>query len=119
MTEEHIKDRLSLSYARAVAARAGYLCTVDELDFGTDGTFKEIGSYNITRKRYNNTGLCIDFQLKASENIKFEEKCLVYDLESDNYNDLVRVDIGTPRILLLYALPCERDEWLALIQLEQ
>lgn len=112
MTEQHIKEQLSVAYARAVAARAGVLFSKDELDYGTDGTFKEVTTYNIKRNRYNTNGFSIDFQAKASENVIFEDNYLVYDLDADNYNDLVRVDIGMPRILILYVLPEERDEWL-------
>ena len=33
-------------------------------------------------------------------------------MEAKNYNDLVRTDIGTPRILIVYSMPKDQEEWI-------
>ena len=51
-------------------------------------------------------------QLKATTNIVPKNGKIYYDLEVKNYNDLIRENIGTQRILILYAMPKDRDLWL-------
>jgi hypothetical protein len=114
MTEQHIKEQLSRAFVKAIAADAGFILREYELDYGLDGKFSEV-EYNIYdegHKRFCETGFGIDFQLKATTDIEHKNEHIIYDLEAKNYNDLVKTNVGTPRILILYLMPKERNEWL-------
>lgn len=109
---QHIKEGLSRAYALAVASRAGYDCRFTSgHDYGIDGSFHEI---TVRAKRRCDSGFQIEFQLKASTDCDLTAEALIHDIEARNYNDLVATDVGTPRILLVLALPREDTEWLDL-----
>jgi hypothetical protein len=112
LTRQHIQEGLSRAYALAVACRAGYSCNFTSgFDYGMDGAFHEI----TTREgRHVESGFQLQFQCKASTNCGLTESTLIHDLEAKNYNDLVATDVGTPRILLVLALPHEDVQWLDL-----
>lgn len=115
MTEQHIKEQLSKAYANAIAANAGMIFRdYGNMDYGLDGKFSDVDLYrdNKDRCRYSETGYGIEFQLKATVNIVARSGTVYYDLEMKNYLDLIRTDIGTQRILIIYSLPKERDKWL-------
>jgi hypothetical protein len=63
ITTQHIEETLSRAYVRAIAATAGVIVNVDELDYGCDGAFRSVTWRNSRRVV---TGFSIDFQLKAS-----------------------------------------------------
>jgi hypothetical protein len=112
--DSHIKEGLSKSYIMAVAHMAGYSYEIPHQDYGIDGTIREVQFRQLPdgKKRYHDTGFNIDFQLKASENFIVENGIIKYDLEAKNYNDLVDTEVGTQRILILFTLPKDRNEWL-------
>nr|WP_308000292.1 DUF4365 domain-containing protein [uncultured Merdimonas sp.] len=110
MTDGHIKEELSFAYTQAISAYAGMGCEQRRRDYGIDGSINDI-KYSNTRKRYAESGYSIDFQLKATVNAKIKNGIILYDLEIKNYKDLIETEIGTPRILILYCLPREKDEW--------
>ena len=64
MTEAHTKELISKAYVNALAARVGMTVANSSLDYGFDGTFKDI-EYDAATKEYGETGFGIDFQLKA------------------------------------------------------
>jgi Domain of unknown function (DUF4365) len=107
-----IEEALSRAYVTAIAGRAGFNLWGPIKDFGTDGTFREIGILN--GQRFEN-GWSLDFQLKASINCALEEEFLVYDLDADTYRKLLSrsQNGGTPMILIVMALPHDSAEWLA------
>jgi len=109
--ETHIKEELSKSYANAVSAAAGINCTFHDRDYGQDGIFEDVAYYP-DRKAYRQTGFGIDFQLKATVNATSKNGFYIYDLEMKNYLDLIDEKVGKPRILVLYILPKEKDEWI-------
>jgi hypothetical protein len=112
LTRQHIQEGLSCAYALAVACRAGYSCSfTSRFDYGIDGTFQEITLRNGERC---DSGFQTQFQLKARTTCAFTEDALIYDLAVRNYNQLVATDVGTPRILLVLAMPEEDTEWLDL-----
>jgi hypothetical protein len=84
-----------------------------DLDYGMDGTFAcvKIRQENGKSRRVED-GYNLDFQLKASINVDFEEEAVKYNLEVKNYNDLIDEEIGTPRILILYMLPQDKKKWI-------
>ncbi len=116
MTEEHIKEALSLRYIELVAAFNGYKTSSSYPDYGTDLEIKEI-DFRIENqhKRYFETGRELKFQLKATteNSIVIEEEALKYDLNSSTYNDLLsRKKTKCPLILILFVLPSDKSNWL-------
>lgn len=71
------------------------------------------GSFLKFLNRFSENGFGIDVQIKATTNIKSKNGKLIYDLEVKNYRDLIKTDVGTPRILIVYSMPKEKEEWVA------
>ncbi|CBZ04181.1 DUF4365 domain-containing protein [Clostridium botulinum] len=115
ITEEHIKEGISKAYVKALAHFAGLNVQEYEYDYGIDGTFSGV---KIRGNRRVENGHKLDFQLKASINVNVDEEIIKYDLETKNYNDLVDTEVGTPRILILYKLPKNKQEWLNISEKE-
>jgi len=111
LTEQHIKEQLSMAYAKAISAYAGIMCSKPEMDYGIDGKFNEV-EYDATNKRYAETGFGIDFQIKSTVNANTKKGFVIYDLEVKNYRDLIKTNIGAPRILIVYALPKDKTNWI-------
>lgn len=114
LTEEHIKEGLSKAYVSAVANKAGMNCEINgrQFDYGIDGTFSDVRI--LPNGRRSESGFKIDFQLKSTVNIRVEDSEVIYSLNAKNYNDLVETAVGTPRILIVLALPQESDDWLSI-----
>lgn len=110
LTENHIKEGLSRAYILAVAHRAGFNCSLREFDYGIDGTFLHIKKAHGHRRV--ESGFKIDFQAKASHRCTISGKEISYVLSAKNQRDLVDTNVGTPRILIILALPREPSEWL-------
>lgn len=97
------KERLSLAFVRAIAARAGYELIESEIDIDSiDGTLK-----CTCGKRPQ-----IDFQAKATSQDVVRDRHVVFELSIKNYDDL-RADTVVPRILIVYVLPENSDDWLS------
>lgn len=111
MFETHIKEAISRSYAKAVSADAGISCEFYDNDYGLDGHFCDV-KYDATRRGYRSTGFNIDFQLKATQNANIVGGEVIYQLEVKNYKDLIETHVGTPRILILFIMPEDRNEWI-------
>lgn len=114
MTEEHIKEAISLRYIELIAAYNGYNTGIPEKDYGEDLHIIEVG-YNNERKRYSSTGRILKFQLKSTteNSISNEENLIKYDLEAKSFNDLIeRKNNCHPLILLLFILPVEKTDWI-------
>lgn len=86
ITVQHQKEALGLAYVRAVIAKAGFNFGKTDLDYGYDGMIKEVINRN---DRYVDSGFGINFQLKSSSEVIFDNGRLLYDLDSKNYNDLI------------------------------
>lgn len=109
LTENHVKEGLSRAYILAVAHRAGHNCSLRrEFDYGIDGTFHHV---MVRDRRRVESGFAIDFQAKASEQCEIDEGRVIYDLSAKNHRDLTEAE-GTPRILIVLALPPDPDDWL-------
>ena len=109
ITVQHQKEALSQAYVRAVIAKAGFNFGKTDFDYGFDGIIKDVINRN---GRYVDSCFGINFQLKSSCNVTFENGLVIYDLESKTYNDLVAESSMLPNILILLALPSNSDEWL-------
>lgn len=110
ITVQHQKEALGQAYVRAVIAKAGFNFGKTDFDYGIDGTIKEVINRN---GRYVDSCFGINFQLKSSSDVSFENGCVIYDLESKNYNDLVEESSMLPNILILFVLPTDNDDWLS------
>ncbi|WP_270853504.1 DUF4365 domain-containing protein [Roseburia hominis] len=113
MDETHIKEELSVSYVKAVSASAGMTCDIRDRDYGIDGSINDI-VYRSSRKRYTESGFAIDFQLKSTVTAEIVNNKVVYDLEVKNYKDLIERNVGRQRILILYVLPEEENQWVSI-----
>lgn len=111
VTEAHTKELISRAYVNALAARVGMTVATSSLDYGFDGTFKDI-EYNEQTKEYSETGFGIDFQLKSTINAIPDKGVIKYHLEVKNYHKLIQSRVGTPRILIVYSMPREENLWL-------
>lgn len=106
---EHIKERISFAYVMILAAQSGMIISKSDQDFGIDGTIRDVKRRG---DRYVESSFGFDFQLKATETIEHtDDGNIKYDLLVKNYNDLVDQDVMFPRILILFELPRDKDEW--------
>ncbi len=103
MTPNLTMEQLSLTYVRAVAARAGYQVIRPEPDIDSvDGILLSNAGQ---RPR-------IDFQAKATSQDVLRADALHYPLPVKNYNDL-RAETISPRILVVLLMPSEDDQWIS------
>jgi len=101
--ENDIKERLSIAYATAVAARAGCELTEVQVDRnGIDATIRAI----------RGTKVKIDLQLKATSSPLFEQEMVKFDLDIPGYNSLRSTQIQAPQLLVVLALTQDEMEWL-------
>ena len=110
MTEESRKQQYGRAYVLAVAAQAGINHAIPDNDYGVDGEFRGV-RFDPNRRRYFDDSCIIDYQLKSSVDVQFEDGMLKYDLEVKNYQDLI-TERMMPMILILYVMPREEQEWL-------
>ncbi len=115
MTEEHIKELISVRYIELIAASNGYKASSSTPDYGTDLDIKEVDCRTVgDRKRYFDTGRELKIQLKATTEyaVKYEANFIKYNLKADTYNDLIhRANNEKPLILVLFILPDKKDDW--------
>lgn len=113
-TIQNNKANLSNAYVRAIAAKAGATISRPETDYGIDLTLKEVTVIPKPdgKKRFVESGIAFDIQIKCSHDVELKENEIIYDLESKSYNDLVFTDVNTPRILVLLQVPPEESEWI-------
>lgn len=102
------KEALSLIYAQAVAARAGYVTEVPRTD--RDSVDMCISAGGRMRPR-------IDLQLKATVNLKRPgDGFLHFPLGIKNYNDLRIIEVQSLRLLVVLDLPKEEQRWMTITQ---
>ncbi len=110
LSENDVKEALSLAYVQAVCGMAGYNYGTDAKDYGFDITIKSI----IQRQsgRLCLSGYNVDLQIKATTVFTINGTHVKYSLKNKNYNDLAEADPGTKRILVVLLLPEEKTSWL-------
>jgi len=115
ITIQHTKEQLCNAHLTAIACRAGvnlHLHTGVN-DYGVDGTFRSVTideSSNGSRRR--ETGFGIDFQAKSSVKWMLRGANIIFDLESNAYNDLVlRSQAASTFIVILLCLPRVQAAW--------
>lgn len=111
LTLQNRQEDLSIAYISAIAAKAGYDCgRPGKHDYGVD---LEIIPVIDTDGKKQLTGTPLYIQAKASYNFTINDECISYDLKVNNYNMLIREDLGLPIILVLYCMPRNDNEWLS------
>lgn len=107
LTARDEEERLSMAYAHAVAARAGYTTAIYDLD--RDGVDLRIQAGGAMRP-------ALDFQLKATINLRQAgDESLRFPLPVRNY-DLLRTRTQTPRLLVVLDLPRDEQQWLTITE---
>ena len=98
------QEQLSWAYLRAVIySSGGYrISTPDIDDHRIDGSIKSLG------RGVNQ----VDFQIKSTRRYEIRDNSIYYDLPVGNYNALIRED-DMPRVLILYIMPDDANEWIA------
>lgn len=105
LTPQLQEEALSLAYAHAVAAGAGY--ATSKRDFDTDGVDIQINAGGHMRP-------ALDLQLKATTGLRtIGTGELRYDLKLRNY-ELLREPTQTPRLLLILDLPQDQAHWVTI-----
>ena len=103
MPSNLIQEQLSLAYVRSVVFDAGFNLSFPAVDRGIDGTIEP------PRGGMNK----VDFQLKSTtRQLELRNGNILYDLRVENYNQLIVSD-DAPRVLILYVMPSEREEWIS------
>lgn len=120
---EKIKESLSVQYLSILASHGGFSAQAPFTDYGVDLMVEEISSYQIgDRTRYFSSGRTLDIQLKSTtvECILENEDEIKFDLESKNFNDLIKRHPFQkrprfryiPLVLVVFVLPSEANQWL-------
>ncbi|MFO1199040.1 MAG: DUF4365 domain-containing protein [Burkholderiaceae bacterium] len=105
LAETDREEALSVAYVHAIAAGAGYVVAKD--DYDRDGIDLQI-------RAGGNMRPCLDLQLKATVNLGCAKDGLLrYPLKRRNY-DLLRQQCMVPRILVVLALPENKQDWIAI-----
>lgn len=114
ITIQRREETLSQAFIHSIATIAGLNVEYRSAgnDCGVDGSLRRLKKF---KNRLNETGLPLDFQLKATINWDIEEHNVIYDLEAKTYNDFVlrNHDGDPPKILILLCLPSDSSEWLS------
>ena len=123
MTEEHIKEAISLSFMRLIANRQGFTADKPEQDYGCDLVLRQVSHSNRNgRKRHLQSGKQLELQLKCTteKQIAYDNGSLKYDLETKTFNDLVekRNSFISPLLLILMILPDDPSSWLTVSSTE-
>ncbi len=107
---EHMKERLSIAYVSAVAARAGVGCRITSVpEYGTDLYLVNI---DLIKGKYVDTGWILNCQVKSTSTWELQSNQIAYDMDAGDYNKLAEWSGSAPCILVLFCLPDGSDEWL-------
>jgi Domain of unknown function (DUF4365) len=105
-SDNDIKERLSIAYVTAVAARAG--CQVAKLDIDKE-------SIDAMIRPVSGSKAAIDLQLKASSSPSIVlNNQLKFSLSIKNYDDLRDESCILPHYLVVLHLPDSSSDWLQL-----
>jgi hypothetical protein len=110
MTRSHRQEALSRAYVRAIAAKAGVICSEPEQDYGIDMSLRAV---RVRNQRFGDVGGQVDVQLKSTTRAAVSSREVTYDLDVKHYDDLRVEGDNCPRILVLFILPVEEAEWLS------
>lgn len=116
LPREHLLDELATVYIQAIVAAAGATVAGSRLDYGIDGTIRQIIRAKKQRSsgyKYVPTGFPIDFQLKGTSLSPAKRGFIAYDLQARNYDMIVnRPSHAAPLYLFLVCFDPKTDDWL-------
>ncbi|MEN9855699.1 MAG: hypothetical protein RL186_509 [Pseudomonadota bacterium] len=101
--DNDIKERLSVAYLTALAARAG--CQIFETKVDRNGI-------DATLSAIKGTSAKLDVQLKATAAPVYSDDHLAFDLEVHTYNKLREPNTQSPAVLVVLVLPEDTHQWL-------
>ncbi len=86
--ESHLKERLSIAYFSAVAARAGVACHITAgVEYGTDAHNNSV--IEVKGGKLQDAGVILPIQLKATTTWELKNGFIVYEMEAPAYNKIV------------------------------
>lgn len=107
LTTNDQAERLSMAYALAVAAHAGYTTAIYDLD--QDGIDLRIQAGGAMRP-------ALELQLKATINLRHAgAETFLFRLPVRDY-ELLRIPTLTPRLLVVLDLPRDEQQWLTITE---
>ncbi|HKI32336.1 MAG TPA: DUF4365 domain-containing protein [Gemmataceae bacterium] len=109
MTESHQQEGLSRTHVRAVAARAGVICSEPEQDYGIDMCLRSVRRRG---RRFFDAGGQVDLQVKSTTRASLSDTHVRFDLKVKNYDDLREAGDNCSRILVVVVLPDDPGQWL-------
>lgn len=102
LPSSEIQKELSEAYVNAVVFRKGFNMCFPKNDRGIDGTIQDDSRGGMNR---------VDFQLKSTTRYEIINENIVYDLDKDNYIELIK-DNDIPRVLILFIMPDDQEQWI-------
>jgi len=110
LPSEHLKEQLNIAYVTAVVAKAGATFDSPKQDYGIDGRIAEVRRFQ--DGKYHATNWILNCQLKATTNYNLKDDSVAYEMEVEAYNKLVESEGNTYRILIVFCLPSDWQNWL-------
>lgn len=98
-----IKERLSIAYASAVAARAG--CQIAKFDIDKD-------SIDVIIRPVSGPRCQVNLQMKATSDDITQNGEVKFSLPIKNYNDLRDTSDVIPHYLVILKMPADPQKWL-------
>jgi hypothetical protein len=112
LTDDDIREQLSIAFIHTVASRAGYAWEPTRID--KDGIDGRVRARDFIDPRATVRSPSIGFQLKATTTITGSPDPIPYPLKQGNYNHLRGDKFAEPRYLALLVLPEDPAEWVKL-----
>jgi hypothetical protein len=113
--KQDIESELSYAYLHAVAAKAGFACQVSDRlsdNHGIDATVRVLEKISANSVL---TDFTIDVLLKATIiELPGIDGRFSYSIKVDQYNKLRSQSAANQKILVVYRLPVDANEWLSL-----
>lgn len=107
LTTNDQAERISMAYAHAVAARAGYTTATYSLDRHGIDLLIQAGGHMLP---------ALALQMKATINLRQDDaETFLFRLPIRNYN-LLRKPSQTPQLLVVLDLPRDEQQWLAITE---
>jgi hypothetical protein len=111
LSEDDIREQLSIAYIHAVASRAGYAWEPTKID--RDGIDGRVMARGVVVQNASVSSPMLGFQLKGTTTIAGSPDPIPFPLKQKNYDDL-RGRCAEPRYLALLVMPPDPAEWLHL-----
>lgn len=114
LDDQNIECELSYAYIHAIASRSGFSCSQanrHEDNAGIDVYIRSENKFLDANSKI--TSLQLQLQLKATIKAPVEANDkLPHSIKVKQYNKLRSITLGQQRLLVVYYLPREKEEWL-------